>query len=108
MYHCEFQPTTESPIFNPFLQLLWQCGDRLYNAKKWSDAAEWFRIGNHPALKGMGPSTGSKCMRKAALCHVQQREYAMAASDIRHCTSNEAATCYVTLLVAVYQGRANL
>ncbi|KAF7969735.1 hypothetical protein HWV62_26088 [Athelia sp. TMB] len=86
------------------ITLLWQCGDRLYNAKKWNDAAEWFRIGIHPALKGMGPSTGSKCMRKAALCHVQQREYAMAASDIRHCASNEAATCYVTLLIAVYQG----
>lgn len=43
-------------------------------------------------------------MRKAALCHVQQREYAMAASAVRHCASNEAATHYVTLLIAVYQG----
>ncbi|KZP32796.1 SPO22-domain-containing protein [Athelia psychrophila] len=86
------------------ITLLWQCGDRLYNAKKWKDAAEWFRIGNHPALKGMGHSTSSKCMRKAALCHIQQREYATAASDIRHCASNEAATHYVTLLVAVHQG----
>lgn len=43
-------------------------------------------------------------MRKAALCHIQQREYATAASDIRHCASNEAATHYVTLLVAVHQG----
>lgn len=46
----------------------------------------------------------TKCYRKAALCHVEQREYAQASAIIRHCPGDEAATHYVMLLVAVKQG----
>jgi hypothetical protein len=69
------------------------------------EAADWFRAGSHLIFKSMGSSSGSKCLRKAALCHVQRGEYARAASDIRHCTGNEATTHYVTLLIAVRQGQ---
>jgi hypothetical protein len=86
-------------------QLIWQYGDRHYHAKNWMKAADWFRAGSHQIFKSMGSTSVSKCLRKAALCHIQQREYAKAASDIRHCASNEATTHYVTLLIAVRQGQ---
>lgn len=86
------------------LTLIWQYGDRHYHAQKWTEAADWFRAGNHRIFRNFGSSNSSKCLRKAALCHVQQREYARAASDIRLCASNEATTHYVTLLIAVHQG----
>jgi len=70
------------------------------------EAADWFRTGNHQIFKNMGSSSVSKCLRKAALCHIQQREYAKAASDIRLCASSEATTHYMALLIAVHQGQA--
>ena len=45
-----------------------------------------------------------KCYRKAALCYIQQREYASAAAVVRLCPGNEAATHYISLLTAVKQG----
>ncbi|KIM81848.1 hypothetical protein PILCRDRAFT_8503 [Piloderma croceum F 1598] len=86
------------------LTLIWQYGDRHYHVKKWTEAADWFRSGSHQVFKNMGSSNVSKCLRKAALCHVQQREYAKAASDIRLCANSEATTHYMTLLIAVHQG----
>lgn len=86
------------------MQLIWQYGDRNYLAKKWAEAATWFRAGNHPAFESLGSKSSSKCLRKAALCHIQQNEYATAASTIRLCSGNEAATCYVVMLIAVRQG----
>jgi len=86
------------------LTLIWQYGDRHYNAKKWTEAADWFRAGNHEIFRMFGSNSSSKCLRKAALCHIQQREYAQATSDIRLCSSNEATTHYVILLIAVHQG----
>jgi len=86
-------------------QLIWQYGDRHYHAKKWTEAADWFRAGSHQVFKNMGSSNVSKCLRKAALCHVQQREYAKASSDIRLCANSEATTHYMTLLIAIHQGQ---
>jgi hypothetical protein len=85
-------------------QLIWQYGDRHYNAKKWTEAADWFRAGSHSIFKSMGSSSSSKCLRKAALCYIQKREYAQAASEIRHCATSEATTQYVLFLIAVHQG----
>lgn len=85
-------------------QLIWQYGDRHYHAKKWMEAADWFRVGSHQIFKSMGSSSRTKCLRKAALCHIQRREYAQAAAEIRHCATNEATTHYVVLLIAVHQG----
>jgi hypothetical protein len=45
-----------------------------------------------------------KCYRKAALCYIQQREYASAAAVVRLCPGNEAATHYISLLASVKQG----
>jgi len=47
-----------------------------------------------------------RCFRKAALCYIQQQEYARATAVIRNCRSNEAATHYVVFLNAVQQGRS--
>jgi hypothetical protein len=85
-------------------QLIWQIGDRHYNAKRWSEAADWFLTGSHEVFGSISHVGNSKCHRKAALCHIQQREYARAASIIRRCPVNEATTHYVVLYSAVHQG----
>ncbi|KAF8584952.1 SPO22-domain-containing protein [Ramaria rubella] len=84
--------------------LLWQFGDRHYNAKSWSKAADWFLLGTHDAFKSMTQSNQTRCLRKAALCYIQQQEYARATNVIRRCRNNEAATYYVVFLTAVHQG----
>jgi hypothetical protein len=101
-----FPFTTRNATYLSYsFQLIWQYGDRQYHTKKWTEAADWFRAGSHQVFKNMGSSNVSKCLRKAALCHVQQREYAKAASDIRLCANSEATTHYMTLLIAVHQGQ---
>ncbi|KIJ45216.1 hypothetical protein M422DRAFT_67355 [Sphaerobolus stellatus SS14] len=87
--------------------LLWQFGDRLYNAKAWNKAADWYLLGTHEAFKTMAKMNYPRCLRKAALCYIQQREYARATAAIRSCRSNEASTHYVAFLIAVHQGFEN-
>ncbi|KAK7461310.1 sporulation-specific protein 22 [Stygiomarasmius scandens] len=86
------------------LSLLWQYGDRHYNAKRWSEAADWFVTGSHRLLRDVSPTSSSKCFRKAALCYIEQKQYARASVVIRRCLSNEAATHYITFLTAIHQG----
>ncbi|KAF5347040.1 hypothetical protein D9758_011629 [Tetrapyrgos nigripes] len=86
------------------LSLLWRYGDRHYNAKRWSEAADWFVAGSHRLLRDVSPTSTSKCFRKAALCYMEQKQYARASVVIRRCPSNEAATHYVTFLIAIHQG----
>jgi hypothetical protein len=86
------------------LTLIWQFGDRHYQEKRWSEAADWFVIGSHQIFRSSSPTTSSKCFRKAALCYIEQREYAQASALIRRCSTNEATTHYVTFLTAVHQG----
>lgn len=85
-------------------QLLWQYGDRHYHAKRWTEAADWFIAGSHKLFKANSPTTSAKCFRKAALCYIEQREYARASVVIRRCPDHEAKTHYVIFLTAVHQG----
>lgn len=84
--------------------LLWQFGNRHYNAKAWCKAADWFLLGTHDAFKSMAKTNNSRCLRKAALCYIQQQEYALATTVIRRSRNNEAATHYVVFLIAMHQG----
>ncbi|KAJ7877618.1 meiosis protein SPO22/ZIP4 like-domain-containing protein [Mycena leptocephala] len=86
------------------LTLIWQYGDRHFNAKRWSAAADWFLVGSHQLFRATCPTSGAKCFRKAALCYIEQREFARASAVIRRCPSNEATTHYVLFLTAVHQG----
>ncbi|KAJ7461286.1 hypothetical protein B0H11DRAFT_119781 [Mycena galericulata] len=86
------------------LTLIWQYGDRHFNAKRWSGAADWFLAGSHQLFRSGCPTSSGKCYRKAALCYIEQHEYARASAVIRRCPSNEAATHYVLFLTAVHQG----
>ena len=86
------------------LQLLWQYGERHYGARRYSAAADWFLAGTHQAFGNVTQSSSAKCHRKAALCHIQQKEYAKACNTIRQCPGEEAATHYVKLIIAVKQG----
>ncbi|KAJ7449476.1 hypothetical protein B0H11DRAFT_333517 [Mycena galericulata] len=86
------------------LTLIWQYGDRHFNAKRWSGAADWFLAGSHQLFRSGCPTSSAKCYRKAALCYIEQHEYARASTVIRRCPSNEAATHYVLFLTAVHQG----
>ncbi|KJA20853.1 hypothetical protein HYPSUDRAFT_68178 [Hypholoma sublateritium FD-334 SS-4] len=85
------------------LTLIWQYGGRHYKAKKWSEAADWYLAGSHAIFKTHSPLSSAKCFRKAALCHIEQREYALASTIIRRCPNNEASTHYVIFLTAVHQ-----
>jgi hypothetical protein len=86
------------------LQLMWQYGDRHYQAKRWTEAAGWYLAASNQIFKNIGQSTISKCCRKAALCHIQLRQFARACSLIRRCPVNEASTHYVIFLSAARQG----
>ncbi|TDL22344.1 hypothetical protein BD410DRAFT_821261 [Rickenella mellea] len=86
------------------LTILWQFGDRHYQAKKWSQAADWFLAGTHSVFRSIAQSSEAKCLRKAALCYIEQREYARASNIIRRCPGDQATTCYVIFLTAAYQG----
>ncbi|KAF7437402.1 hypothetical protein PC9H_004241 [Pleurotus ostreatus] len=85
------------------LTLIWQYGDRDYRAKKWTNAADWYIAGSHQVFRSTRPESSSKCLRKAALCYMEQREFAKATSVIRRCPTNEATTHYIVLLIAVHQ-----
>jgi hypothetical protein len=100
----EFSPVNIVIMCHCLSQLLWSYGDREYQAKRWSNAAEWYLAGTHQIFRSLGQISISKCFRKAALCYIQLREYALASAVIRRCPSNEATTHYVILLTAVDQG----
>ncbi|KAJ7259902.1 meiosis protein SPO22/ZIP4 like-domain-containing protein [Mycena rebaudengoi] len=86
------------------LTLIWQYGDRHFSAKRWLEAAEWFLVGSHQLFRSGCPTSAAKCFRKAALCYIEQHEYAKASALIRRCPSNEATSHYVLFLTAIHQG----
>ncbi|OCB89780.1 hypothetical protein A7U60_g3040 [Sanghuangporus baumii] len=86
------------------LTILWKVGDRHFQMKKWSQAAEWFLVGTHKAFASIVHIAGPKCLRKAALCYIEQREYARASQIIQQCPSDQSSTFYLQFLTAVYQG----
>ncbi|KNZ75710.1 Testis-expressed sequence 11 protein [Termitomyces sp. J132] len=86
------------------LTLLWQYGDRHYHAKKWLEAADWYLAGSHKLFRLSSPTASTKCFRKAALCYIEQREFARASTVIRRCPTNEAKTHYIIFTIAVHQG----
>ena len=93
------------PYFQTLLfQLIWQYGDRHYHASRWGEAADWFMCGAHALFSSLGTCSLSKCLRKAAMCQLQQKEYAQAMATIRRCPQNGAPTRYVAFLIAVRQG----
>ncbi|KAH8111444.1 meiosis protein SPO22/ZIP4 like-domain-containing protein [Phellopilus nigrolimitatus] len=83
---------------------IWKVGDRHYQMKKWSQAADWFLTGTHKAFASIAQLNSTKCFRKAALCYVEQREYARASQIIQRCPSGQSSTFYLLFLTAVYQG----
>jgi len=87
------------------LMLFYQNGERKRSLKRCADAVEWFLLGTRGAFSSVTDSCASKCFRKAALCHIEQEEYAQASDIIRHCPGEEAATHYLSFLVAVKQGK---
>ncbi|KDR70078.1 hypothetical protein GALMADRAFT_76693 [Galerina marginata CBS 339.88] len=93
-----------SIICTACLTLIWQYGGRHYKSKKWLEAANWYMAGSHDVFRANSPSTSAKCFRKAALCHIEQRDYALASTVIRRCPTNEASTHYIVFLTAVHQG----
>ncbi|KAF8168527.1 meiosis protein SPO22/ZIP4 like-domain-containing protein [Crassisporium funariophilum] len=101
---CEADVELPSVPTTACLTLLWQYGGRHYKAKRWSEAADWYITGSHKLFRTNSPSSAAKCFRKAALCHIEKREYAQASTVIRRCPTNEAPTHYVIFLAAVHQG----
>ncbi|CAE6472576.1 unnamed protein product [Rhizoctonia solani] len=83
--------------------VLWRNGEASYKAKKWIEAADWFVLSASPAFQSM-VGAQSRCIRKAALCYIQQGEYAQASTLISRCSQDESATHYVRFLASVHQG----
>ncbi|CAE6413964.1 unnamed protein product [Rhizoctonia solani] len=83
--------------------VLWRNGEASYKGKKWVEAADWFVLSASPAFQSM-VGAQSRCIRKAALCYIQQGEYAQASMLISRCSQDESATHYVRFLTAVHQG----
>ncbi|CAE7228948.1 unnamed protein product [Rhizoctonia solani] len=84
--------------------VLWRNGEASYKAKKWIEAADWFVLSASPAFQSMAGAQ-SRCIRKAALCYIQQGEYAQASTLVSRCSQDESATHYVRFLTAVHQGK---
>ncbi|KAH9964596.1 hypothetical protein BC827DRAFT_1265857 [Russula dissimulans] len=78
-------------------------GERRRSLKRCSDAVDWFLLGTRKAFSSVADSCASKCFRKAALCHIEEEEYAQASDIIRQCPGQEAATHYLSFLVAIKQ-----
>jgi hypothetical protein len=95
------------PWMGALPQLFYQYGERKRSLKRCADAVEWFLLGTRSAFSSVADSCASKCFRKAALCHIEQEEYAQASDIIRHCPGEEAATHYLSFLVAVKQGKVS-
>jgi len=89
------------------LMLFYQYGERKHSLKRCSDAIEWFLLGTRKAFSSVTDTYSSKCFRKSALCHIEREEYAQASGLIRQCPGDEAATHYLSFLVAVKQGWEN-
>lgn len=64
--------------------------------------------GSHVLFRKHSPSSMTKCLRKAALCHIEHKNYALASTVIRRCSANEAATHYVVFLTALHQGSCRI
>ncbi|KAG8721684.1 hypothetical protein FRC08_011093 [Ceratobasidium sp. 394] len=84
--------------------LLWRNGEASYRSKRWAEAADWFILSASSAFQST-PSAQSRSTRKAALCYIQQGEYARASVLVSRCSQNEASTCYIKFLAAVHQGK---
>jgi hypothetical protein len=88
--------------------LFYQYGERKRSLKQCSEAVEWFLLGTRRAFSSVADTCASKCFRKAAICHIEQEEYAQASGIIRQCPGEDAATHYLTFMVAVKQGKKSL
>ncbi|KAG9104677.1 hypothetical protein FRC06_000063 [Ceratobasidium sp. 370] len=79
--------------------LLWRSGEASYKSKRWTEAADWFVLSASSAFQST-PSAQSRSARKAALCYIQQGEYARASVLVSRCSQDEASTCYIKFLAA--------
>ncbi|KAI0271679.1 hypothetical protein BC834DRAFT_922404 [Gloeopeniophorella convolvens] len=103
IFHCSKDVDHPGVMMGATHQLFYQYGERKLSLKRYSDAVDWFLLGTQQAFVSIADTCASKCYRKAALCHIEQQEYAQASSIIRRCPGDESATHYLTLLVAVKQ-----
>ncbi|KAG8763910.1 hypothetical protein FRC11_009432 [Ceratobasidium sp. 423] len=75
--------------------VLWRNGEASYKAKKWIEAADWFVLSASPAFQSMAGAQ-SRCIRKAALCYIQQGEYARASTLVSRCSQDESGKAILT------------
>nr|XP_018260723.1 uncharacterized protein I303_06438 [Kwoniella dejecticola CBS 10117]OBR82881.1 hypothetical protein I303_06438 [Kwoniella dejecticola CBS 10117] len=81
--------------------VLMRLADGLYkNGDKNEEAAQWYLLAGHPALASAGSERTSLCRRKGALCFIKSDSWLFARGIIKECSSGEAATQYLTFLIA--------
>ncbi|KAF8310846.1 hypothetical protein DL93DRAFT_2099158 [Clavulina sp. PMI_390] len=89
---------------NACQSFLWVTADKLYGAKKWTDAAAWFSLCRHSAFAEAPVALTARFIRKTALCYIRQGDYQQATDLISEAPENEAATHYLAALTAAHQG----
>lgn len=85
--------------------LLWNIGMFNESKERITEAAHWYQLAAHAVFKELGGENISRCLRKAALCHIKMADWTAALDLISFCPKEEASTHYLTFLAAIRQGR---
>ncbi|TYJ53702.1 hypothetical protein B9479_005669 [Cryptococcus floricola] len=88
--------------------LLWNIANFNENKERITESAHWYQLAGHDLFKELGGENTSRCLRKAALCHIKTADWGAAHDLIARCPTDEASTHYLTFLAAIRQGESSL
>lgn len=82
--------------------VLWTLGEKTLNQGAGGRlAAECFEMAAHPTLIECGGRDASKCLRKGAMCLIEEKDVEGASRLMKRCALDEASTHYIRLLIAL-------
>ncbi|WVQ72986.1 hypothetical protein IAR50_002549 [Cryptococcus sp. DSM 104548] len=85
--------------------LLWNIANFNENKERITESAHWYQLAGHDIFKELGGENTSRCLRKAALCHIKTADWGAAHDLIARCPAHEASTHYLSFLAAIRQDR---
>ncbi|ODN81471.1 hypothetical protein L202_01898 [Cryptococcus amylolentus CBS 6039] len=85
--------------------LLWNIANFNENKERITESAHWYQLAGHDLFKELGGENTSRCLRKAALCHIKTADWGAAHDLIARCPTDEASTHYLAFLAAIRQDR---
>ncbi|ODO05445.1 hypothetical protein L198_02138 [Cryptococcus wingfieldii CBS 7118] len=87
--------------------LLWNIANFNGNKERITESAHWYQLAGHDLFRELGGENTSRCLRKAALCHIKTADWGAAHDLIARCPTDEASTHYLTFLAAIRQGEVD-